>query len=69
MQVKNQLSNLFLSAYVSADKSQSEALTSDYHHILKMAPMAPMSHREDAHKADFLRNAVVGYPWAVEPLS
>ena len=37
--------------------------------ITKLSRQGPASHRGDAHKVEFLRNAVVGSGWSHEPLS
>ncbi len=34
-----------------------------------LAPQAPTSHRRNAHKIEFLRNTVVRFGYATEPLS
>lgn len=40
-----------------------------YKVITKLSRQGPASHRGDAHKVEFLRNAVVGSGWSHEPLS
>ena len=37
--------------------------------MINFSPQVPISHRGNAHRIEFLRNAVVGYEWATEPLS
>lgn len=54
---------------MDAGKSEMEALVAVYTSIVKLAPHLPVTHRGDAHKLEFLRSAVVGRVWAVEPLS
>lgn len=47
----------------------SEALAKLYRSVIKLLRQAPISHQRDAHKVEFLRNAVVGTPWSIEPFS
>jgi len=67
--VKNYLSTFRMSTLVAQGKTETFALEQTYKNIMKLAPMVPRSHQGDAHRVDFLRHAVVGYPWANEPLS
>lgn len=64
MQVKNTLSNHKLSAMVTAGKDIKTALADTYKMIVRLSPLVPQAYRSDANKLDFLRSAVVGYPWA-----
>eukprot|EP00170_Pyropia_yezoensis_P001558 contig_6780_g1562 len=64
MQVKNTLSNHKLSAMVSAGKDVKTALADTYKMIVRLSPLVPQAYRSDANKLDFLRSAVLGYPWA-----
>eukprot|EP00171_Calliarthron_tuberculosum_P001155 IDg1155t1 len=67
--VKNYLNGLRLSTFLKQDMTPSEALERVYKLITKLAPQVPQSHRGDAHKIEFLRNAIVGENRATEPLS
>eukprot|EP00171_Calliarthron_tuberculosum_P003182 IDg3182t1 len=67
--VKNHLAGLRLSKYTSEGLDDLLSLEKVYKLITKLSPQVPMSHRSEAHKIEFLRNATVGYPWATEPLS
>lgn len=40
-----------------------------YKTITKLARQAPITHRGDAHKVEFLSSAVAGFEWAKEPLA
>ena len=67
--VKNYLNSLRLSSYISQGVEASAALSKIYKSVIKLSKQAPRSHQGDAHKFEFLRNAVVGMPWSNEPLS
>ena len=67
--VKNYLKSLRLSQFVKEGKGESEALSKLYQVITKLEPQAPKSHRGNAHRVEFLRNAVIGSEWAKDPLS
>ncbi|GAB0496835.1 hypothetical protein MMPV_008156 [Pyropia vietnamensis] len=67
--VKNYLSSYRMSSLTRDGVSEAAALEQTYKTITKLAPQVPRSHQGDAHKVEFLRNAVVGSPWATEPLS
>lgn len=69
MRVKNTLSNLRMNVLVATGQSEASALRDVYQTILKLLPRVPVGYRDDSHKVDFLRGAVVGYPWATQPLS
>jgi len=66
---KNYLSTLRLAKFVEEGTEISAALEKTYKVITKLAPQVPRSHQGEAHKVEFLRKAVIGYPWATEPLS
>ena len=51
------------------NQDEGEALAKVYKIIIKLSPQVPISQRGNAHRIEFLRNAVVGYVWATEPLS
>lgn len=67
--VKNHLNSLRVSAFVSTGIEISIALSNVYKTILKLSRQCPPSHRGDAHRIEFLRQAVVGFSWSHEPLS
>lgn len=67
--VKNYLSGYRMSTLLTDGVTEAAALEQTYKTITKLAPQVPRSHQGDAHKVEFLRNAVVGSPWATEPLS
>ena len=51
------------------NQDEGEELSKVYKIITNLAPKVPRSHRWNAPKIEFLRNAVVGFDWATEPLS
>ena len=67
--VKNYLNSLRLRTFESKGIETSIALSQLYKIITKFSRQAPKPHQGDAHKIEFLRNAIVGYPWSHEPLS
>lgn len=67
--VKNYLNSLRVSEFVKKGDEKSAALAKVYRLITKLSRQVPASHRGDAHKIEFLRNATVGYTWSHEPLS
>ena len=67
--VKNYLNSLRVSSYITQGVESSAALSKIYNSVIKLSRQAPRSHQGDAHKVEFLRNAVVGMPWSNEPLS
>ncbi len=67
--VKNYLVGYRMSTLISDGVTEAAALEQTYKTITKLAPQVPRSHQGDAHKVEFSRNAVVGSPWATEPLS
>lgn len=66
--VKNKLTYLRLSHFVGQGQTEMQALGNLHRTITKMAPQLPLTHRGDAYKVDFLRAAVIGAVWAIEPL-
>ena len=58
--VKNYLTSLHLASFKSKGIETSAALSQICKIIRKISRQTPRSHQEDAHKAEFLRNAVVG---------
>ena len=67
--VKNHLTGLRITKYTDNNLDELEALERVYKTITKLSPQVPASHRSEAHKIEFLRNSVIGQPWATEPLS
>lgn len=67
--VKNYLITLRISTFTSELLKEAAALSKIYKVLTKLSPQGPDSHRGDAHKVEFLRNAFVGSGWSHEPLS
>ena len=67
--VKNVLNQLRLQEKLGDNQDEREAPAKLYKIITKLSLQVPPSHRGNAHKIQFLRNAVVGCEWATEPLS
>lgn len=67
--VKNYLNSLRITNFLNEGKNIDVSLAKVYRMITRMSRRCPKSHRGDAHKLEFLRNAVVGYAWSLEPLS
>lgn len=57
-----------MSSLVAAGLTEMDALAATYSLINKLAPRVPRHYHGDAFKVDFLKNAVLGYPWAMVPL-
>lgn len=66
--VQNRLTNLRHSKLVAKGMGNKEALEHVYETITKLSPQLPMNYRDDSHKRDYLRVAVVGISWARPPL-
>ena len=58
-----------ISTFTAEGLDEAAALSKIYKVITKLSRQGPTSHRGDAHKVGFLRNAVVGSGWSHEPLS
>ena len=67
--VKNLLNTLRLKDKLGENQDEGEAVAMVYKIIAKLAPLFPTCHRGNAHKIEFLHNAVVRPHWAAEPLS
>ena len=67
--VKNVLNQIRLQEKLGDNQDEGEALAKVYKIITKLSAQVPPSHWGNAHKIEFLRNAVVGCEWAAEPLS
>jgi len=65
----NYLQNLRTSDYINADVSEADALEKVFTIIAHVAKKLPREFSGDAHRPYFLRGAVIGYPWAMQPLS
>ena len=58
--VKNVLNQLLLQDKLSDSQDEGEALAKVYKIIRKLSPQVPSAHRGNAHKIEFLKNAVLG---------
>ena len=58
--VKNVLAQLRLREKLGENRDEGEALANVHKIIIKLSPQVPTSHRGDAHKIEFLKNAAVG---------
>ena len=67
--IKDYLNALRISVFMEKGLSASDSLSKVYKIIVKLSRQAPQAFRGDANKVEYLRNAVVGYHWAKEPLS
>ena len=65
----NYLSAMHVARFVKDGVEVSEALGKVYNAITKLGPQVPQSHRGESHRVEFLQTAVIGYDWAVQPLS
>lgn len=68
-QAQNTLSSLRMASFVANGMTEQDALAETYRTIARTAKLLPPSHQGEAHRVNYLRGAVVGYPWATEPLS
>lgn len=66
--VQNRLSSLRFGKLLKQGMDDKTALQTIYKTITKLAPQLPTNYRDDTHKRDYLRLAVVGVPWARAPL-
>lgn len=67
--VQNRLYELKLSQFTAQGQTDELALASVHQTVAKLAPQPPLTHLGDAQKVEFLRGAVVGAPWAIEPIN
>jgi len=65
----NYLQNLLMSDFIKADASEAHELEKVFTIIARVAKKLPREFSGDAHREHFLRGAVIGYPWAMQPLS
>lgn len=63
------LVSLRMKAFEAKGMSVEKALTSTYQEVLTGSKLLPPSHSGEAFRMEYLRDAVVGYEWATEPLS
>ena len=63
------LSGLRVKTFVDQVLTETEALSKTYKLIVKLTRQGPLAFRGDANKVEYLRNAVIGWHWAKEPLS
>lgn len=68
-QARNKLASLRMKAFESKGMSVEAALTSTYQAVLTGSKLLPPSHSGEVFRVEYLRDAVVGYDWATEPLS
>jgi len=66
---KNVLQLLRMSDFVAKGLSGSDALKETYELVARVSKNVPRAFSGDTHRANFLRGAVIGYPWAMHPLS
>jgi len=66
---ENYLQNLPMSDFIKADVSEADALEKVFTIIARVAKVLTREFYGAAHRAHFLRGAVIGYPWAMQPLS
>lgn len=67
--IKDYLNAIRVRSFMNKGVSESDSLSKVYKLIVKLSRQAPQAFRGDANKVEYLRNAVVGFPWAKEPLS
>jgi len=67
--VKNYLKSYRMRTLMAEGMTETAALEQTYKTITKLAPQVPLSYQGDEHKVELLRKAVIGSPWATEPLS
>jgi len=68
-QIHNKLTDLRMRSFVVKGMKIGDALTETYRVILKLSKMAPPAFVGEYYRVSYLRDAVIGYPWATEPLS
>lgn len=68
-QARNKLASLRMVAFESKGMSVEQALTATYQAVLTGSKLLPPSHSGEVFRVEYLRDAVVGYEWATEPLS
>jgi len=66
---KNFLQLLRMSDFVAKGVSEADALEETYKLVARVSKKVPRAFSGDTHRANFLRSAVIGYPWAMHPLS
>jgi len=67
--IKNHLTSLRVSNMVSQTCSIMDALEKVHQTICKLYLQAPAAYRNETHKTEYLRHAVIGMTWSKEPLS
>lgn len=67
--IRTQLNRLRVCQYVTSNCSESEALEIVHRKITTLYLLGPTAYRTEAHKIDYLRNAVIGMKWASESLN
>jgi hypothetical protein len=67
--VKKQLDALRVSKLVAKGKPIAEALEFVREEITKKSDQGPPTHRDEAHRVEYMKKAVLGMPWAKETLT
>lgn len=67
--MENHLNAIQLDYYKISSVDNADALAIVYKQILNLSKQVSVSYRGDAHKIEFLSEAVFGHPWPKEPLS
>ena len=67
--VKKYLNTLRISKFVNAGAEMSDALAKVHNIINKLSRQGPASHRGEAHRIEFLHQAVMGLDWSKDPLT
>lgn len=66
--IRNHLNRLRVTEYMTKGHNDTQALELVHRTICKLHKQGPLSYRSEAHKIDYLRNAVMGMTWARDPL-
>ena len=67
--VKNYVNTLRISKFIAERSELSDALTRVHNIFNNLSRQAPASHRGEAHKIEFLHQAVIGFDWPKDPLT
>ena len=67
--VKNYLNTLRISNFIAERSEVSDELARVHNILNKLSRQAPASHRGEAHKIEFLHQAVIGFDWPKDPLT
>jgi len=66
---KNFLQLLLMSDFVAKGLSEADALEETYKLVARVSKMVPLAFNGDTHRSNILQSAVIGYSWAMHPLS